>query len=839
MRCALVLVLFSILPLSVYADIGNSSSDPASVQMVLHNTSARQILGTGISGTATSFEFFIEQRRIPAGYTQRPEVIMWECTDEAYIDCSQTTLLSLNLGNTDRPLMKRAYSIEYSFNSNRFYILEFAQSGTNGNYYLGASVENTYENGACSSGRSLSQRNPCRNSNDSSQILSDITFLIKGVEQGTRSGSAPVETPIIFLPGIFGSKLYIGEERIWDGLAGDRMKRLALDENGKSVHPVRVGETLFQFSAFNLNLIDVYQALKDYFTCSGSFSSSITSKIPGNEDVTCDTPLITYPYDWRYDVFDILENGTTYTNGETVRLAELVEHLADNPTGKVHIIAHSNGGLLAKALMIRLEELGKENLVDTIVLVASPQLGTPSAITAMLHGHAQTMLGGSVKKADVTRMLSINSPGIYSLLPSRAYIEKSEPLLAFDNSFRTQPYRNTYGEFIDSYEEFIRFLTNSDSLRNVPNDADLNAPTVLNKKLLEKADATHKRIDNWAPSEETRFVQIIGIGNQTVKRLSYSTGLEFDLDGIGRLKPIPRTKLWYRPVRTAGGDSEVIAQASELGIGETYYFDLEKLFKETTRVRDHSNIFSEKEILVTLEKIFSDKSVESPFITLERDAGLDERIKSYTIISLYSPVVLSVEDLNGNISQITYDDASDLFNITEGIPGSFVEFVGEAKYIYLPKETPYTVAIRGIDAGSFDLAISESNESGVIQELHRFENIPVKKSSQASLSVSSEGVPSSISLDINTDGESDYIFSLTGDAAEILLQLEEEIISLPIRTRLKSIFLQYFDLLEVAENEEDRANYTAQIKRLIRYLNGRYISQDTADTWTALAEHLQ
>ena len=58
-----------------------------------------------------------------------------------------------------------------------------------------------------------------------------------------------------------------------------------------------------------------------------------------------------YAYDWRQDVQDIVDNGTKYQNGNKL-LIDTLQSLVDNSrNGKVTIVAHSNGGLIAKSFI--------------------------------------------------------------------------------------------------------------------------------------------------------------------------------------------------------------------------------------------------------------------------------------------------------------------------------------------------------------------------------------------------------------------------------------------------------------------------------------------------------
>ena len=662
-------------------------------------------------------------------------------------------------------------------------------------------------------------------------------------------------SPILFLPGIFGSRLYVVEsdgsqEKIWDGFAGDRMRRLAMDENGKSIEEVQVGSVLEYFSALSFNFINIYGSLKRNFECYFPAASSAPKHqyfatislddIPGNfiEEEDCGPEFVTYPYDWRYDVFDIVDNGTTYISGEHVNLIELVQKLANNPTGKVNILAHSNGGLLAKALMVRLEEQDLANLIDKIILVGSPQVGTPKTIPAMLHGYEQGQLKGFIKNEVVSRKISLNSPGAYGLLPSAAYFSNIEnkPTVSFDTSSAAAPYRNIFGETIDTYAELVSFLSDSSNLRTQPSDHDLRSPSILGGRLLSKAARTHAQIDAWVPPEGTEFIQIAGVGNSTVTGVEYSTKkVTLEPLGIGSLLAQRKAVLYYKPITSLYGDSEVVGSSSGNSEGDVYYFDFKKLKDETSRNKKHLDFLTETEVLKSIEELLQEKPITSIYASKDRPV-LEEG--STLAISVHSPVLISARDSSGNITSISYDEDLDLFKTITKIPGSSVEFIDEGKYIFLP-DGNYSITVTGLDVGSFDLVLSNIDSTGRLQEVNRLSNIPTTASSIGKTAITSDSI-SALSLDLDGNGSSDFSFSDESSNTEaIATSLKDSFASLPLRPELHLALRKYFMLLETATDESKKVNYVSQIKRIIRFINGRYVTQDTANEWTALVDNLQ
>ncbi|MFA5993388.1 MAG: hypothetical protein WC823_00345, partial [Parcubacteria group bacterium] len=177
---------------------------------------------------------------------------------------------------------------------------------------------------------------------------------------------------VLFLPGIKASRLDdadSGDDQVWLPESTNDVSKLLMDKDGKSPHNIytkNVVENAYGIVGIYDGFVEDLQSLK-------------------NDRIIKEYSL--YSYDWRFDVENIAKNGTKYEN-EVKKAVTEIENLQKNSISqKVTIVAHSNGGLLAKAIMRELETQNKANLIDNIVMVSSPQMGTPEAIPAMLHGY--------------------------------------------------------------------------------------------------------------------------------------------------------------------------------------------------------------------------------------------------------------------------------------------------------------------------------------------------------------------------------------------------------------------------------------------------------------------
>ncbi|MES2985838.1 MAG: hypothetical protein V4686_01775 [Patescibacteria group bacterium] len=274
---------------------------------------------------------------------------------------------------------------------------------------------------------------------------------------------------VLFLPGLMGSRLYqkeVLENQLWEPNRNKDVTKLFLNTEGKSIiQNIYTRDILAKTNlaggvpAIDQSLYKEFAEHMDSLVQKGDMQSWKSS-----------------PYDWRYSPDMILQDGIMKGN-VTVHLIDEVKQLAKtSKTKKVTLITHSNGGLIAKQLMIELKKQKLETLVDGVIFVAMPEYGTPQAITALLYGHEQAMAGGLILKASVAQKLGINMPSAYSLLPSALYMSQD----------------------VQSY---------------------LSEGQYINNSLLQKAKDLHVVLDAWIPPQQTSVYQIIGTGVLTVSGL--------------------------------------------------------------------------------------------------------------------------------------------------------------------------------------------------------------------------------------------------------------------------------------------------------------------------------
>ena len=424
-----------------------------------------------------------------------------------------------------------------------------------------------------------------------------------------------------------------------------------------------------------------------------------------------------FGYDWRKSIPDVVlgpEKKSTTTDsliGEVIRLAK------DSKTGKVTIIAHSNGGLVAKYLVKVLADQGKSDLIDSVISVAVPYLGTPEAIGGILHGDDEELANGILLQQSVARQLGQNMSSAYSLLPSAGYYRKvgdsllGSPALNTTISFAsTTPStinNGSYPKSISSFSDMASFIVDSKNVRIHASSTDIANPIKGNAELMASAGNLHDVLDvfSW-PANIARYA-IVGWNALTTTGISYGSA-----EHCGIVSNIWKcvTSATHTQNKSNMGDGTVVAQSavdSLAGNPQTVAsIDLQAVDGGNT---SHSTILESKTTQSVVKDIILEKEISHiPGVTLGEPDYTKE--KSYIAISTHSPIQPHVYDSRGNhIGEIAGPaNTEDLYHAYEtNIPGSSFEMIPNSDtdydtYIYVPDDgQKYSVVLNGTGLGGF------------------------------------------------------------------------------------------------------------------------------------------
>jgi hypothetical protein len=584
-------------------------------------------------------------------------------------------------------------------------------------------------------------------------VADGVEFIPWLTEDPTKEAKNTCCSNVVFIPGLQASRLYtkglLSENQLWEPNRNQDVEWLYLDENGKSLYDVYTRD-IIERTNVGAGVLDsnVYKSFADMMD--GLVSEK---KINAWEAL---------PYDWRMDLNKIVNEPVKLENGKTYNIIdEIIKTASSSQTGKVSIVTHSNGGLVAKTLINELKKRGKESLIDELIMVASPELGTPTAVASLLHGDEQEILKGFLVKKSTARTLGENMMGAYNLLPSEEYFKKvASPVIEFDASVdKFKNYRTIYGDNIDSASELKDFLLGKDG-RVEPADTDTTTPNVLKALMLSLAKTNHNVIDNLAIPENIKVTELAGWGVSTIRGIKY-IGKEVcvpDRTGCFKVNTFDR-----KPLYTSEGDQTVVAPSATVG-SSTYYLDLRNLKNV------HKNILEASSTLDFVKNILLNSSSTLPeYIAKEKPVSTDKTLE----LSLHSPVSIDVYDSTGRHTGLINNPNpnSDLQAVEENIPGSrYMEF-GEGKYVLLDEGTAYIVKLQGLDVGTFTFEANTLSSGGVTLSSSEFVDIPTSSDMKGEIQVSATSTGSSsvsIKIDVNGDGKNDFTINPNADFDPII-----------------------------------------------------------------------
>ncbi|MDB5259382.1 MAG: hypothetical protein JWO73_590 [Candidatus Taylorbacteria bacterium] len=537
---------------------------------------------------------------------------------------------------------------------------------------------------------------------------------------------------VLFIPGLEASSLFSrsssSEKQLWVPSISTSIKGLYLDAEGKSLDPSVHAKDIIS-STYGKDIYKTFIAGMDSLVHDGLINE-----------------WKAFPYDWRLDIADIAGDPG---------LINKIEGLAStSQTGKVTLLSHSNGGLISKMLDGILKKKNKESLIDKVIMVASPQLGTPADIGAQLHGDSQAIGGGVVVTARGARGLGINMPGAYGLLPQDAYFKaSSDPIIRFDLSVdKVNSFRRTYGSSIASSSALRDFLLAKDGRFQAAYD-DLASPSILKSSLFDIAATNHANIDSWIPGKDIGVYQIAGWGLPTVEGIRYAGKPK--CSGIS-LFCKQGYVLDHKLLKSTRGDGTVTSRSAvATSEADNFYVNLASSSEKKSDL-NHANILEAPLVQNLVGNIIKDRNdIALPeFVT--RTEPVDTN--SWIEVSVHSPVSLDMYDAHGNhtgLAKTQYPD-SDLIFIDSEIMNSKYEEVGEGKYIYAMSGDPHTVKIQGQDIGLFSLELSETIGDKEVASTS-FNDIPVSSSTKVSFDLRTVADVKELGVDIDGDGTVDQV----------------------------------------------------------------------------------
>ncbi len=567
------------------------------------------------------------------------------------------------------------------------------------------------------------------------------------------STSNPAPTPsvasnILFLPGFQASRLYLdklGFDELWVPFKDGQVELLAMNERGESLEE----DIYTKDIVLRAGNLDVYQSLAD------SLNELKNSGLVSSWEAL--------PYDWRHDVYSVVEHGILEEKGKHISPRAVALGLAQlSTTEKITLVAHSNGGLLAKALVENLEENGHSDLIDRIIFVGSPQLGTSKSIGSLLHGYDQEIRFRdryTVLTTETARFVSLNMPSAYSLIPSPHLINPlHESIISFNEGEVTNSYIGTYGNTIDTYDELTAFLLGAEG-RAQPERDDLATPAVLNAALVERAVNNHVRWEAWRAPEGIGVVTIVGVGLPTPETFHYKQEERRQCNLLVFCET--EKVLDYEVDMTYEGDGTVLASSAAY-YGDVYYVDLRRFNEDTGQNKGHAEMSGIAPVTELLEYLTRGGDQLPRYVSRDMPEYDVEGVR----VSTHSPVAFVVVDAKGRRAGVLiHDDGTR--QIVEEIPNSYVIETPESIYVGFANGTEVRVEIVGTGNGTFDLEHAYTH-NGNVSAKTRYREITVAETTQASIRFDEEGAI--IDFQVDVDGDGTFDVDILATSTEVVVE---------------------------------------------------------------------
>ncbi len=607
------------------------------------------------------------------------------------------------------------------------------------------------------------------NPSGSGDIVTDHVLYTPWLTEAPLLTTGP--SNILFIPGIQGSRLYKKrvffntEDQLWEPNTNSDVSDLSMDTDGASLDNNIYGRDIIDQANVILPTEKIYKSIME------SFDALVADKKIHR--------WAAVPYDWRFSPEYVVTHGVLNKDGNLSYIQDipdgqlpymidtLKELSHDSLSGKVAIVTHSNGGLVAKALIKKLEEMnnaGENNLItkiDKVIMVAAPEVGTPQAAAALLHGSG-TSLGwsGLFLSSTVAREFAKNVPGTYALLPSAQYFNHIlNSVITFNPSVDVVAnFRSVYGNAISTFLQFQNFLLGSLDGRSNPLPADTLVPAVLNQTLITRANSLHDAIDAYHIPKEIPVYEIAGWGLPTLSGIEYGSKNEC---GFANGKLICQDLLDETPLITHDGDKTVLSPSATFSSSNstTYYADL------SGGTINHANIFELDPLRTFIQNIATGSTDIPSGISLTKPSYTDD-----LFISVHSPVAIDAYDSDGNHTGIIPSTLPDFHQAEEKITRSaYMEF-GEGKYIALPVGKNYQIQITGLGFGTFSFVKEHTVNDKKVDSV-TFADISTSPFMKAIITIDTTGSIISFTEDIDGDGSTDATFQ-SGSQFDPILYLQ-------------------------------------------------------------------
>ncbi len=493
-------------------------------------------------------------------------------------------------------------------------------------------------------------------------------------------------------------------------------------------------------------------------------------------------------YDWRLTLTDAVTKLDTFIDANR------------GSGGKVYLVAHSMGGLLARAYVA---DAARAEKVAGVVTVGTPYLGAPVMAQRMVTGKTGTPIDRLLDSTQIKEIIH-RSPGIQQLLPTTAYV----------GGLSKSYYLPVTGVSLNSYQEIADYFVQQN---------------FLSGQTLDVAEAFHADLDGFDRNfyAQGRYAVLYTSDHETpsfIREKNCWFGDEDDVCGID----VERRLMGDETVPIGSSNLDRLSSAARADVAFYKCEDSEQNFKT------HGDLFLDNRIIEDVLHLLKGEAVEHCDIetTLQASAA-PTGFRQYTV---WGEGRVQVVDAQGNITGVdesgilvrNLDDVTYLF--TNG--GIIVTMPLDAAYTLVTHDTgsqPMQIVAADFALAPAGAAVAAEEYAAQAQAV--FNNI--SSADGGTVTISAAGVALTqltLTVDSNADGTPESTLPPDGVLTDPV-QIQDS--GMPTTT------------LVVAGTQDSEGKYTSAVTVALTAEDGEsgilrsYISLDSGQTWQEYTSQVQ
>ena len=548
-----------------------------------------------------------------------------------------------------------------------------------------------------------------------------LEFTFGEIADDVVSDDKTINNPIIIVPGIMGSRLFMSssefneQQKAWDPIVLDSSgkmdywrtvhEKIGFPDSGLLSRRLDLSSPIYTRPCENQNVdtsdtgnSTVYQYGRECGAHDGTQESYIDLvNYLCQQYASGDKYRAVYffSYDWRR------------SNTESaVKLHSCIQDVL-NETGakKVDLVCHSMGGLVASKYYT---EYGNEQ-VDYIITCGTPYEGAPKLIDCVMNWK---VLGGGISDFALgflgwmNKNLKSSWMGVTELLPTENYINRIPMRKALFNPLNWNDYHDlSFSEYQDICRKVFAGYNSAYIFQKSLKDGDYNA--------LLKYDKSYF---------------ILGINQPTITAIKYKL-----INGIDLLE---EDDLSY----SMKGDGTVPYLSASIS-EQLNSFSFERVLPYAT---DHGGVVKEAKCL---EWIVSKLNQQTSNIS-----GSNMLYDGYIVVRIACPVDVSISDSNG--SELN-SSAENFMRVSSFGRLDIIGLSNDIKMACINDSPNFSIILNGTDIGTMDYDIRYFNGNDELYKEDSFRNIPITANTVIKTGTDSTKT-TVLDIDNNGDGIIDY-----------------------------------------------------------------------------------